>query len=91
MAEHKCPNCGQFKYKKAWPVTTIGGWSIVGLAMAIALTAGIFDLHELVSTVIFVIGLGIVIGGWIYKMIHPPKTAWYVCENCKYTALHSLE
>lgn len=91
MADYKCPNCGQFKYKKDWPVTTSGGWSLTGLAMAIALTAAIFGLHEIVSTVIFLVGIGLVIGGWMYRMAYPPKTASYTCENCQYTARHSLE
>lgn len=84
MGEFKCPNCGQYKLTRDWPMTTSSGWSIIALACILAF------LVPFLATFTALIGFGLVIGGWIYRMVNPPKSAWYSCSNCNYKNQHEL-
>ena len=78
MVDEKCPNCGQFKFKKSfWDNNPGCGVWVAGFIIGIALT---FFRLNMIGNIIF--GLFFIIG--IFIMLKKSKNVTYECENCKF-------
>jgi predicted RNA-binding Zn-ribbon protein involved in translation (DUF1610 family) len=89
MSKLKCPNCGEFKFKKNTSTIGCGLSLIFGVPILAVMTSGGSDyfggrtsLNVLLGIAVISVIIGIIV--IIISLISPDKTVKYTCENCDF-------
>jgi uncharacterized membrane protein len=89
MSKSKCPNCGQFKFKKSLSPMGCGLLLIFGTPILAMMTQGGSEFYggsttfsSLFGIVVISVIIGLIIV--IINIISPSKTVSYECENCSF-------